>query len=160
MIDHPRADEKETLVTLAQATGFFDSEEVQVVREMLTAYFDAPESEEYIWSVYREAPGGPPLGFVCYGPSSFSDGTYEIYWIAVDPEHQSRKIGTALLRSVEEDLQGRRARHLYLETSDREQYAPTRAFYERRGYEEVAHLLDYYRIGDGKVIYRKVLEYS
>jgi D-alanine-D-alanine ligase len=166
MIDHPQPDEIEKLVALAQATGFFNPEEVAVVGEMLADYMatapdagpGAPESDEYLWAVYREAPGTPPLGFVCYGPSSFSEGTYEVYWIAVDPEHQSRKIGTALLQSVEEDLKKRRARHLYLETSDRAQYAPTRRFYERRGYEPVAHLADFYHIGDGKVIYRKVLQ--
>lgn len=156
MIDHPRVDDLQALITLSEATGFFDAEEVQTVGEMLAEYLGTPESEEYLWLVYRESPGSLPIGFVCYGPASFTDGTYELYWIAVDPEFQAKKIGTALLKHVEEDLRRRRARHLYLETSDREQYEPTRTFYERRGYERAAHLPDFYHIGDGKVIYRKV----
>jgi hypothetical protein len=55
------------------------------------------------------------------------------------------------------DLVKRRARQLYIETSDKPQYAPTRAFYERRGYTLVAHFRDYYDIGDGKVTYFKAL---
>ncbi len=156
VIDHPRPDENEKLVALAQATGFFDSEEVQAVSEMLEEYFAKLESSEYLWAVYREAPGASPLGFACYGLASFTDGTYELYWIAVEPRHQSKKIGTALLEYVEADLDRRHARQLYLETSDRPQYTPTRAFYERRGFERAAHFADYYHVGDGKVIYRKV----
>ncbi len=144
------------LVALAQATGFFNPDESVVVREMLDDYFGDPASGEFMWAVYREEPGAPPLGFVCYGPASLSDDVYDLYWIAVDPKYQARKIGSALLRYVEEDLQRRGARQLYIETSDTEQYAPTRAFYVRRGYEQAAHFTDYYHIGDGKVIYRKV----
>jgi D-alanine-D-alanine ligase len=158
MIDPPYPGESEKLVELAQATGFFDAEEIQTVREMLATYFKAPDSGEYLWLVYREAPGARPLGFACYGPASFTDGTYDLYWIVVAPEHQSRKIGSALIQHVEEDLRKRQARHLYLETSDREQYKPTRAFYERRGYERAAHFPDYYHVGDGKVVYRKVFK--
>ena len=35
MIDRPRLDETEKLVALAQATGFFNPDELTVVREML-----------------------------------------------------------------------------------------------------------------------------
>ncbi len=156
VIEPPRPDENEKLVALAQATGFFDTEEVQAVRELLEDYFAKLDSSEYLWVVYREAPGAPPLGFACYGLASFTDGTYELYWIAVEPRYQSKKIGTALLEYVESDLHRRQARQLYLETSDRPQYTPTRAFYERRGFERAAHFSDYYHVGDGKVIYRKV----
>ncbi len=156
VIDPPRPDETEKLVVLAQATGFFDAEEVQAVSEMLADYFAHPESPEYLWAVYRDAPDASPLGFACYGLASFTDGTYELYWIAVDPQHQSKRLGTALLEFVESDLHRRQARQLYLETSDRPQYTPTRAFYERRGFERAAHFPDYYHLGDGKVIYRKI----
>ncbi len=156
LIDPPRLEESEQLVAIAEATSFFDSEEVRVVREMLEEYFAASDASEYIWIVYRDAPEMPPLGFVCYGPVSMSDDVYDLYWIAVDPQHQSKKIGSALLKFVEEDLQKRHARQLYIETSDTEKYIPTRAFYVRRGYDQVAHFTDFYHPGDGKVIYRKV----
>lgn len=164
MIGPPQPDESEKLVELAQATGFFNAEEIRVVREMLTDSFaPRPEreqgalgSDEYQWAVYRHAPGSPPLGFVCYGAVSLSEDVYDLYWIAVDPQHQSKKIGTTLLEYVEDDLVKRQARQLYIETSDTEDYKPTRAFYERRGYEKAAHFSDYYHLGDGKVVYRKV----
>ena len=46
---------------------------------------------------------------------------------------------------------------VYVDTSSRKQYAPTRTFYERVGYSKDALLEDFYAPGDGKVIYVKVL---
>ncbi len=155
MIDRPRPDERATLVALTEATSFFHPGEVEIVRELFDDFIAHPESDEYLWIVYREHEGGPPLGFACYGPVSSAVGTYDLYWIVVHPQHQSKKIGSALIQFVEKDLQARGARQLYIETSDKPQYAPTRAFYERRGYTRAAHFPDYYDVGDGKVIYVK-----
>ncbi len=143
------------LVALTEATGFFNTEEAESVRHMLGEYFENPDSDEYIWLVYRQEASSPPLGFACYGPASFTIGTYDLYWIVVDKQHQDKKIGSALLEAMERDLSLRRARQLYIETSDKPQYAPTRAFYERRGYTLVAQFRDYYEVGDGKVVYCK-----
>jgi ribosomal protein S18 acetylase RimI-like enzyme len=158
MITPPQPDEAELLVALTEATSFFSAAEVKIVREMLDAYFENPTSGEYLWIVYRDAPNAPPRGYACYGPASLAVGTYDLYWIVVDPAHQDKKIGSALLRFMERDLAQRGARQIYVETSDKPQYAPTRAFYERRGYSPVAHFRDYYDIGDGKVIYFKAIQ--
>lgn len=156
LIDRPRPSERKELVAFTRATGFFDSEDLQTVEEMLDDYFNNPESDEYIWVVYRDAPGAPPLGYACYGPASMAADVYDLYWIVVDPKVQGKRIGSALLEYVEGDMRARNARQLYIETSDTEQYTPTRAFYEKRGYETVAILRDYYDVDDGKVIFCKV----
>lgn len=156
MIDPVLPQEQELLVALTEATGFFNSEEIESVRRMLAEYFENPDSDEYTWIAFREQARGHALGFACYGPASLAVGTYDLYWIVVDNDHQDRKIGSALLNYMEQDLLLRRARQVYIETSDKPLYAPTRAFYERRGYALVAHFRDYYEIGDGKVIYCKL----
>jgi hypothetical protein len=46
---------------------------------------------------------------------------------------------------------------VYIETSNRPQYVPTRAFYERCGYECEAVLKEFYGPGDDKVIFAKAL---
>ncbi len=158
MIDKPRVDEIETLVALTRATGFFHSDEIEIVREMFEDWQAHPESDEYAWIVEREHENAPPRGFAVYGPASLAVGTYDLYWIVVDKNFQDKKIGSALLNFVEADLRRRNARQLYIETSDKPQYAPTRAFYERRGYELVAHFQDYYDVGDGKVVYFKAFD--
>jgi GNAT superfamily N-acetyltransferase len=155
MIDQPKPHEQEMLVALTEATGFFHSDEIEIVREMFEDWLKNPESDEYLWIVYRDSENAPPLGFAVYGPASAAIGTYDLYWIVVDKNHQDKKIGSALLNHIEQDLFNRNARQLYIETSDKAQYAPTRTFYERRGYALVAHFQDYYDVGDGKVIYFK-----
>ncbi len=157
MITRPQPNEASELVALSEATGFFNADEVIVVQEMLESFYQNPTSEEYTWIVWRETAGAPPRGYACYGPASLAVGTYDLYWIAVDRAFQSKKIGSALLDAMEQDLVARNARQIYIETSDKEQYAPTRAFYERRGYTLAAHYRDYYDVGDGKVVYLKVL---
>ena len=44
---------------------------------------------------------------------------------------------------------------IYVQTSSRPQYDPTRRFYERAGYRVDADQRDYYAPGDGKVTYVK-----
>jgi GNAT superfamily N-acetyltransferase len=155
MLDHPRPEEIDTLVALAEATGVFTSEEVRIVREMLGAYFADPVQDDYYWQVYRERAEGPVLGFICYGPASMTDAVWEVYWIAVDPRVHKHGIGTILLDALEAELRAWNARAVYLETEDTARYAPARAFYEKRGYAPVAHLADFYAVGAGKIIYRK-----
>ncbi|MGH6749630.1 MAG: GNAT family N-acetyltransferase [Methyloceanibacter sp.] len=49
------------------------------------------------------------------------------------------------------------AKHIYVDTSSSDRYAPTRGFYQRMGFVEEARLPDFYAPGDGKVIYVKEL---
>jgi hypothetical protein len=46
---------------------------------------------------------------------------------------------------------------MYVETSSRPQYGPTRTFYRRLGYRSAAELPDFYGPGDGQVIFAKQL---
>ena len=64
-----------------------------------------------------------------------------------------------LTARVEESdrLKADRCRLVVVETSSREDYAATRAFYERRGYGRVAAIPAYYAPGDDLVIYLKDL---
>jgi ribosomal protein S18 acetylase RimI-like enzyme len=44
---------------------------------------------------------------------------------------------------------------MVIETSSQPSYHPTRAFYRRRGYDEVARVKDFYSDGDDRVIFAK-----
>ena len=49
------------------------------------------------------------------------------------------------------------AKHIYVDTSSSDRYAPTRGFYQQMGFVEEARLPDFYGDGDGKIIYVKSL---
>jgi ribosomal protein S18 acetylase RimI-like enzyme len=97
------------------------------------------------------------VGVIAYGQTPMTDGTYDMYWIACDPQRQRGGIGTALLLAMEADLRRRGARLVRVETSGTPVYQPTRAFYERFQYRETARLADFYRPGDDLVIFTKRL---
>jgi ribosomal protein S18 acetylase RimI-like enzyme len=96
------------------------------------------------------------MGWICWGPTPCTLGTYDLYWMAVDPTMQGSGIGAALLREMEGRLAGS-ARLIVVETAGRPDYRPTRAFYEARGYRKAAIIPDFYAPGDDQVVYVKAL---
>jgi ribosomal protein S18 acetylase RimI-like enzyme len=111
-------------------------------------------SPDYI-SLGAEA-GDALAGWICWGPTPCTLGTFDLYWMAVDPGAQGAGVGTALLAEMERRLQGV-ARLVVVETAGRDDYAPTRRFYEARGYRPTARIPDFYAPGDDLVIYTKAL---
>ena len=70
---------------------------------------------------------GRLVGWICWGPTPCTLGTYDLYWMAVDPAAQRVGVGTALLAEMERRLAGR-ARLIVVETAGRDDYAATRGF--------------------------------
>ena len=99
---------------------------------------------------------GRLVGWICWGPTPCTLGTYDLYWMAVDPAAQRGGVGTALLAEMERQLVGR-ARLIVVETAGRADYAATRGFYESRGYRPTARIPEFYAPGDDLVIYTKLL---
>ncbi len=96
-------------------------------------------------------------GFACYGPVPLTQGVYDLYWIVVDPAVQKKGHGSNLLKYVQSEVIKKGGRMLLIETSSQESYGATIRFYERNGYQLAARIKDFYRIGDDKLIFSKVL---
>ncbi len=141
---------------LLRETGFFRDEEIGVALDVLDAYFVAPEQDYTVLGAFT--PEGDLLGYVCYGPTPLTAGTIDLYWIAVSPAAQNLGVGTRLLQEVERRLARTDARLVIIETSSQPFYEPTRQFYLRRGYCEVARVPDFYSDGDDRVIYSKRIQ--
>lgn len=140
---------------ILRATGVFREDEILVGLEVLDSAFTHPEQDYTALGAFT--PGGDLLGFTVHGPTPCTVGTWDLYWIAVSPEAQGMGVGTVLLEEVEGRLTRSSARLLIIETSSRPEYDPTRAFYLKRGYREVARVPDFYEAGDDRVIYAKNL---
>jgi len=97
------------------------------------------------------------VAYACYGATPGTDGTFDLYWIAVHPAAQGAGEGGRLLDEVERLLRERAGRLLVAETSSRADYAATRRFYGARGYREAARVADFYAPADDRVIYTKRL---
>jgi GNAT superfamily N-acetyltransferase len=144
------------LERLTAATGLFRPDEVAIAVELLDDALGGDVDYRFL-GAYT---GDQLAGYACWGPTPGTTGTFDLYWIVVDPARQGTGVGTALLRAVEEKLTTEQGRLIIVETSSRAGYAPTRAFYERRGYAQAARLAGYYAPGDDLVIYLKDLRHG
>jgi ribosomal protein S18 acetylase RimI-like enzyme len=136
---------------IVRSTGVFSSGEVAVALEVLDAGLAGDTGYELLGAFDRDR----LIGYACFGATPATDRTYDLYWIAVRPDAQRTGAGSALMAEVERRLASRAARMVVVETSSREDYAPTREFYHRRGYEEAARLRDFYAAGDDRVVLSK-----
>jgi ribosomal protein S18 acetylase RimI-like enzyme len=140
---------------ILESTGFFFPDEVAVGQELASEHLAKGEASGYLFLFTLR--DGRPAAYTCYGPIPGTDGRFDIYWIAVKSELRGQGLGRRLLAETEARIRSLGARLVYAETSGREQYAPTRAFYERAGYKVAAVLPEFYRDGEDKVIYVKDL---
>jgi GNAT superfamily N-acetyltransferase len=143
---------------LVAKTGFFSEEERQVAIELVEETLARGSASGYEF-VFADEPGetGKLVGYSCYGPIPATLSSYDLYWIAVAPSQQGQGLGRQLLRETERCALESGATQMYLDTSGRAQYIPTRAFYEHTGYQVAATLKDFYAPGDDKVIFVKRL---
>ena len=141
---------------LAAATGFFSREEAEVAAELAEERLTRVAASGYHFLLAEEA--GELLGFACFGPIPCTRGAYDLYWIVVRPDRQGGGLGRRLLTAAEARITAAGGRRVYIDTSSRPQYAPTRAFYRACGFREEALLAGFYDQGDGKTIFCKVLD--
>jgi acetoin utilization deacetylase AcuC-like enzyme/L-amino acid N-acyltransferase YncA len=140
---------------LVAATGFFKPGEVRVAVELVEERLAKGTASGYYFIVIEEA--GRIIGYTCYGPTPCTESSFDLYWIAVQPDVQRRGIGRQLMAESERRIAAAGGKRVYVETSQRPDYAATRAFYERCDYRVEAILTDFYAPGDGKVVYCKLL---
>jgi len=148
--------DRASLKALLSAQTHFHPEEIRVALELIDIALAHPGEEDYL-ILCAEEEKGDFRGYVCFGKAPLTDGVYDIYWIVVHPAYGNQGIGTSLLLQAEEEMARRQARLLLIETSSTPPYESARAFYRKRGYEERARILDYYRPGDHKIIFGKTL---
>jgi ribosomal protein S18 acetylase RimI-like enzyme len=148
------ADDVERLAQITADTGFFRTDEIEVAREVLT---DAASGDDSGYDVRVACNDDGIMGYVCFGATPLTRATWDIYWLAVAPDHQRKGVGRRLMRFAEEQIALKQGRLILVETSSQELYEPTRKFYESLGYEEVSRIADFYDTGDAKVTFGKVL---
>ena len=150
-----RKQDRAPLERLLRETGFFNPAELEVALELVDDRLAHGEKSHYRFLVLED--GGEVLGYACWGPIPGTVASADLYWIAVHPGRQGQGFGRTLLDAAETWIAREGRTRVYLETSTRAQYVPTRAFYLRCGYEIAAELSDFYAPGDGKAIFLKVL---
>jgi ribosomal protein S18 acetylase RimI-like enzyme len=140
------------LKSVIDGTGLFPSE---MLDGMLAGYFAGDGASEEFWLTYEDR--GDPIAVAYCAPERLTQGTWNLYLIAVHSDHQGRGVGAAMMRHVEELLAARGERVLLVETSGLPDFERTRAFYRKLGYDEEARIREFYQAGEDKIVFRKAL---
>ena len=140
---------------IVESTGFFHASEIDVATELVEERVRRGDASGYFFAFAERA--GEVIAYVCYGPIPCTANSFDIYWIAVHSDEQKHGLGKWLMTLTEDLIRHQNGRRIYVETSGRPDYLPTRHFYDRCGYSPVAELPEFYGEGDSKVIYLKVL---
>ena len=146
IVEPAKPEDRQAILAVTANIDIFTAEEKDTVREL----FDEQE-QGYNFLVARH--DGQVVGYSCFGERALTEGTYDLFWIAVDPSARRLGAGRTLLQASESAVRALGGRLLVLETSGLEQYAHTRKFYELAGYEKEAVIRDFYKVGDDLVIY-------
>lgn len=146
-----------SVAQILTSSGFFTEAEIAVAVELVEeSLVRGPERSGYHF-LFAEL-SGEVAGYSCYGPIPFTEGSYDLYWIAVQDRFRGQGLGRQLLARTEQLITARRGRRIYVETSSRQQYRPTRRFYEACGYRLEAVLQQFYSPREDKMIYLKRLD--
>ncbi|MFW5692920.1 MAG: N-acetyltransferase family protein [Thermoguttaceae bacterium] len=138
---------------IVESTGFFNEEEADVAVELVDERLAKGAAGGYEF-VFAEV-DAETVGYACFGRVPLTQSSFDLYWVAVRPGQQRGGLGRALVEEVERQVASLGGGQLYADTSGREQYAPTRAFYTAMGYAQAARLPDFFAPGDDKVVFAK-----
>ena len=144
-----------TVRAITESTGFFYPEEVDTAVELVEDRLAKGPRCGYHFLFAEQ--DGRTMGYTSFGPIACTKESFDLYWIVVAGDFRGKGLGTQLLEQSEKAVTSLGGSRVYIETSARHFYEPTRAFYLARGYTQVAELEDFYAPGDAKVIYVKVL---
>ena len=147
------AEDKPAVMGIMKATPEFNELDVRISEDVVDSYLLDPIDSGYN-NLVAEAKG-KVLGFVSYGQTPLTRGTWDVYWIAVSPEEKEQGIGTAMLYAAEEAIRSAGGYLILIETSGTPEYENTRRFYEKRGYREGCRIRDFYAPGDDQVTMEK-----
>ena len=145
---------RDQIERILEDTGVFRAAEVAVAMEVIDSYLEAPAQDYTALGAFRD---DALIGYVCFGATPLTMGTWDLYWIAVAPSAQGAGVGSLLLEEVERRLLEAGARMLMIETSSLPMYEPTQGFYQRHAYDLVARVPEFYGPGDDRLILVKRL---
>jgi ribosomal protein S18 acetylase RimI-like enzyme len=140
---------------IVEATGIFRPDEADIALEVFDGAVEHPGVDYNALGAFDE--DGQMVGFACFGPTPCTVGTWDLYWIAVDPGGHRQGVGRKLMDACEQRIAVGGGRLIVVETSSRTDYGPTRAFYEALGYSAAARVPGFYADGDDLVVYTKRL---
>jgi ribosomal protein S18 acetylase RimI-like enzyme len=147
-------DDTTALIALAEALDLFEPSEIEYLSQMLIDHFNDKAKAQEFWLTDYD---NEPVSVAYVAPERMTEGTWNLYLIAVHPLHQKQGRGKLMLQYIEKMLTEKGERLLLVETSGTDDFEYVRAFYRKSGYEEEARIREFYAAGVDKIVFRKKL---
>ncbi|MFH1032821.1 MAG: GNAT family N-acetyltransferase [Chloroflexota bacterium] len=141
--------DKPAIMQILKTAPEFQPAEVTIAEELIDYYLENPSSLDY--RIYVARVESRTVGYICYGPTPLTEGTWDIYWMAVAGDFQGQGIGKAMLAFAENKIREAHGRLSFIETSSQPHYEKTRRFHYSQGYELISRIPDFYSPGDDKL---------
>ena len=119
---------------------------MDIARELADEALNPLPTTTYRIAVTRTS--GRLSAYILWGLTPFTQWSYDLYWMAVDPDVQRAGLGTMLVREMEARIRAAAGRIVRIETSGLPEYSKTRAFYAKIGYPETIRIPDFYWEGN------------
>lgn len=139
------------LRTVIDSNDLFPS---HLLNDMMSDYLQNPSSND-IWLTVESHRS--VVGVAYCAPEKLTEGTYNLYLIAVHKRDHGKGVGSMLIRHLENLLRTQGHRILIVETSGLPDFELTRRFYEKTGYTSEARIRDFYKEGEDKIVFWKKL---
>jgi ribosomal protein S18 acetylase RimI-like enzyme len=133
----------------------FNAGEVDVALELIEDALADPQSGYRVLVAADER--DTAVGYVCFGETPMTQGTFDLYWLCTHPSMRGRGIAGRLVEEMERTMREGGGRVIRVETSQQEAYGAARSFYDRHGYREAGRIPGFYKPGDDLVILWKPL---
>ena len=144
--------DRATLLSILIKTRAFTAAEIDVAMELIDIVLKDQIQKDYQVDCMDENED-LAIGYICYGPTPMTEGTFDLYWIAVDPDFQAKGVGSKLLDFLEEAVKAGGGRMILADTSTAPYYEKTKKFYVKNGFQEVARIQDYYHPGNDRITF-------
>ena len=149
------ADDVGRVRSLVASTGFFNAAEVEVAADLVTERLTKGIRSGYHFVLAER--GASLVAYACYGPIEGTQGSFDLYWIAVSPEEQRQGLGAQVYARAESAMRKAGAKQIYADTSSSDRYARHARLLSAHGLSGGCAAADFYAPGDGKIIYVKPL---
>lgn len=149
------SDDPQLVESIIRSTGFFREDEIPVAVELVEERLEKGTVSGYEF-LFAEMEG-KTVAYSCYGLIPCTLHSYDLYWIVTHKDFMNRGIGRKLLQETEKAIKAAGGHGIYVETSSKDQYLPTRAFYEKNNYLLKARFENFYDTNDDKIVYVKYI---
>lgn len=98
---------------IVERTEFFRADEEDVAVELVDEHLENGMASGYHF-VFAEA-AGALVGYACFWPIACTFGSFDLYWIAVDPAFQGQGLGRVLMAAAGAEIAAAGGRRVFIE---------------------------------------------